>query len=152
MSSLSASSRLAEAAAVATAYLRDADSAVSLLSQVRCLILSPSLSSNERTAQCLFDNNDFTVFLSLDVCDAYSMIFSLQAREWREALRTAGMFDRQDLVETTVAPQAADSASTLMAGPLGLCAFLLPQSIPNSQLHPNSKMQKIGVILTLTVF
>ena len=37
----------------------------------------------------------------------------LQAREWREALRTAAMFERQDLVETTIAPQAADSAATL---------------------------------------
>ena len=44
------------------------------------------------------------------------MSWSLQAREWREALRIAALFGRQDLIETTVAPQAADSASTLMVG------------------------------------
>lgn len=33
-----------------------------------------------------------------------------QAREWRDALRLAALFDRQDLVETTIAPAAADAA------------------------------------------
>ena len=70
--SLSSSSRLVEAAAIAAQHLADIDSAVALLAQ---------------------------------------------AREWREALRTVALFDRQDLVETTVAPAAAEAASTLLVSP-----------------------------------
>lgn len=40
--------------------------------------------------------------------------FLSQAKEWREALRVAAASDRQDLLETTVAPAAADTASTLV--------------------------------------
>ena len=70
--SLTGSSRLVEAAAIAVQHLADGDSAVALLAQ---------------------------------------------AREWREALRTAALFDRQDLVETTVAPAAAEAASALLVRP-----------------------------------
>ena len=47
--------------------------------------------------------------------DADSAVALLsQAREWREALRTASLFHRQDLFETTVAPTAAEAAATLL--------------------------------------
>ena len=67
--SLSASSKWAEAAQVASQYLADADSAVTLLSD---------------------------------------------AHQWREALRIAHLHGRADLLETTVVPAAAGSATALM--------------------------------------
>lgn len=47
--------------------------------------------------------------------------FLSQAKEWREASRVAAAFDRQDLVETTIAPAAADVASSLV-----VCSAVLP--------------------------
>ena len=47
--------------------------------------------------------------------DADSAVALLcQAREWREAVRNVALFGRQDLVETTVAPAAAEAASALL--------------------------------------
>ena len=40
-----------------------------------------------------------------------------QACEWRETLRVAALFGRDDLIETVVAPSAAEAAATFMVLP-----------------------------------
>ena len=62
-----------------------------------------------------------------DVDTAVSLLS--QAHLWRDALRTAYKHEREDLLETTAIPTAADTASTLLVNaPLHPHLLLLPVS------------------------
>lgn len=62
-----------------------------------------------------------------DVDTAVSLLS--QAHLWRDALRTAYKHEREDLLETTAIPTAADTASTLLvSGPLHTHLSHLPVS------------------------